>query len=141
MELDRYRVYLQGHLIDHQFPERDNPGFIEARTEAAWETFTSMRLQGHSVVMAEEAAMRTLLAGLYVSRYDIVYNIFEEELWTQYPPDFWPAMTDHMLMQPEVNEILDRYKLDGDFLSRETHQPMLDELLGAITEILEGYGL
>ena len=37
--------------------------------------------------------------------------------------------------------ILDRYEVNGDFLDRETHRPMLTELLGTITEILDGYGL
>ena len=34
-----------------------------------------------------------------------------------------------------------RYQVNGDFLSRETHRPMLLELLGLISEILDGYGL
>ena len=52
-------------------------------------------------------------------------------------PDF--AM--HLLGQKSVSEILGRYEVNGDFLDRETHQPMLTELLGTITEILDGYGL
>ncbi len=42
---------------------------------------------------------------------------------------------------PEIHAVLDRYQVNGDFLSRETHRPMLLELLGPISEILDGYGL
>ena len=42
---------------------------------------------------------------------------------------------------PPVREILDRYGVNGDFLSRENHRPMLTELLGVISEILDGYEL
>ena len=38
--------------------------------------------------MAQEMAMRTLLAGLYVSRYDIVYSVIEESLWTRLPEEY-----------------------------------------------------
>ena len=85
--------------------------------------------------------MRTLLAGLYVSRYDIIYNVVEENLWLCLPPEYMPDFAVHLLGQKPVSDILDRYEVNGDFLDRETHQPMLTELLGTITEILDGYGL
>ena len=67
-EMDDYRVYLQGHLRDHYFPQRNNKKFIEQRVEDAYDKFVTLRLEGKSVPYAEEMAMRTLLAGLYVSR-------------------------------------------------------------------------
>ncbi len=50
-------------------------------------------------------------------------------------------MADHLVTLPPVKEILDRYGVNGDFLSRENHRPMLNELLGVISEILDGYEL
>ena len=47
----------------------------------------------------------------------------------------------HLLTKKSVHDILDRYEINGDFLDRETHQPMLTELLGEISEILDGYEL
>ena len=67
-EMDGYRVYLQGHLRDHHFPQRNNRKFIEQRVEDAYDRFITLRLDGRSVPYAEEMAMRTLLDGLYVSR-------------------------------------------------------------------------
>ncbi len=142
-EADYFRVYLRGHLRDHHFPQRENKRFIDTRADDAYDTFVTMRLEGRSVPVARELAMRTLLDGLYVSRYDIIYNVAEENLslWLRLPEEYWPDFTEHLLSLPSMREILDRHEVNGDFLSRETHQPMLIELLGTITEILDGYGL
>lgn len=142
-EMDGYRVYLQGHLRDHHFPQRNNRKFIEQRVEDAYDRFITLRLDGRSVPYAEEMAMRTLLDGLYVSRYDIIYNVVEENssIGMRLPEEYWPDFAVHLLGLQPVREILDRYEVNGDFLSRETYQPMLIELLGIISEILDGYEL
>lgn len=141
--LDDYRVYLQGHLRDHYFPQQNDKKFIEQRVEDAYDRFVTLRLQGKSVPYAEEMAMRTLLDGLYVSRYDIIYNVVEENslIGMRLPEEYWPSFSVHLLGLQPIQEILDRYEVNGDFLSRETHQPMLIELLGIISEILDGYEL
>ena len=140
-EMDRYRDYLRGHLRDHHFPQYTNKKFIESRTEDAYDRFITLRLEGHSVGYANEMAMRTLLAGMYVSRYDIIYSVVEENLWLRLPEEYWPVFSEHLLTFREIHDILDRYEVNGDFLDRETHQPMLTELLGVISEILDGYEL
>lgn len=141
--MDGYRVYLQGHLRDHHFPQRNNRKFIEQRVEDAYDRFITLRVDGRSVPYAEEMAMRTLLDGLYVSRYDIIYNVVEENssIGMRLPEEYWPDFAVHLLGLQPVREILDRYEVNGDFLSRETYQPMLIELLGIISEILDGYEL
>ncbi len=138
---DYFRLYLIGHLRDHWFPQYTDKRFIEERTEAAYDKFTEMRKDGHDVPIAQEMAMRILLEGIYVSRYDIIYNVVEENLWTRLPDYLWHKCTLHFLAMPEIHAVLDRYQVNGDFLSRETHWPMLLELLGLISEILDGYGL
>ena len=140
-EADYYHTYLLGHLRDHFFPQATDSKFIDTRVNEAYERFTALRLEGKSVIVAQELAMRTLLEGLYVSRYDILYNIVEESLWTRLPEEYWADFTIHLLTVKKIHDILDRYGINGDFLGRETHQPMLDELLGLITDILDGYGL
>lgn len=141
--MDSYRVYLQGHLRDHHFPQRNNRKFIEQRVEDAYDRFITLRVDGRSVPYAEEMAMRTLLDGLYVSRYDIIYNVVEENssIGMRLPEEYWPDFAVHLLGLQPVREILDRYEVNGDFLSRETYQLMLIELLGIISEILDGYEL
>ena len=140
-EADYYRTYLLGHLRDHFFPQATDSKFIDTRVNETYDRFTALRLEGKSVIVAQELAMRTLLEGLYVSRYDILYNIVEESLWTRLPEEYWADFTIHLLTVKKIHDILDRYGINGDFLGRETHQPMLDKLLGLITDILDGYGL
>ena len=62
-EMDAYRAYLLRHLRDHYFPQYTNKKFVDARVDAAYDTFVTLRLEGHNSVMAQEMAMRTLLAG------------------------------------------------------------------------------
>lgn len=87
-EADFFQVYLRGHLVDHHFPQRNNKKFIETRSDDAYDTFVAARLEGKPEPVARELAMRTLLAGLYVSRYDILYNVVEENLWLRLPPEY-----------------------------------------------------
>ena len=141
MGLDYYQLYLTRHLRDHFFPQTTNQKFIAERAEEAYDTLQSLRLQGRSFQVAQELAMRTLLRGLYVSRYDILYDIVEDKLWQHLPEEYWVEFTIHLLTIKKLHDILDRYEVNGDFLDRVTHQPMIDELLGAITEILDSYGL
>lgn len=140
-EMDFYSLYLRGHLIDHRFRIKDQEQFVQNRCLAAYDVYRQHLLAGRSHAVARELAMRTLLDGLYVSRYDIIYNVFEEQLWLRLPESVWDACTLHFLKMPSINGVMDRYEVNGDFLSREAHQPMLDELLGIITEKLDEYEL
>ena len=125
-EMDGYRVYLQGHLRDHYFPQRNNKKFIEQRVEDAYDRFVTLRLEGRSVPYAEEMAMRTLLDGLYVSRYDIIYNVVEENssIGMRLPEEYWPDFTVHLLGLQPVREILDRYEVNGDLENPERTDPV-----------------
>lgn len=140
-EMDFYSLYLRGHLIDHGFQIRNPEQFVTDRCLAAYDVYKQQLLEGHSHAVCREMAMRCLLDGLYISRYDIIYNIFEEQLWLRLPESVWVPCTLHFLEMPVIHEVMDRYGVNGDYLSRETHQPMLDELLGIITEKLDEYEL
>ena len=63
--LDDYRVYLQGHLRDHYFPQRNNKKFIEQRVEDAYDRFVTLRLEGRSVPYAEEMAILCLTVFMF----------------------------------------------------------------------------
>lgn len=138
--MDDYRIYLQGHLRDHHFPEANNEEFINFRTDAAYVAFVRYRLEGHSVDIAQELAMRVLLENMYVSRWDIVSQILEEQFYNRLPTqeqrDKW---ADLLVGLRFTNEILDRHGFNGDYLSRTDSVPMLTELTGLFTDIMDGY--
>lgn len=140
-ELDFYVQYLRAHIKEHHFEKEDNPRFIESRADAALDTYTGEFSAGHSPHRCHEMAMRTLLEGLYVSRYDVIHAILEEDCWKRLPSSVWEVTAIHLAGLKKINEILDRYEVNGDFLVKEEYPSLRYELLGAITEILDGYEL
>ena len=85
--------------------------------------------------------MRTLLEKLYVSRFDIIYHIIEEDCWLRLDPSVWEVTAVHFASDREINAILDKYGADGGFLEKEGYPAMRLELLGILNEKLDGYEL
>lgn len=141
MEMDDFRLYLQSHLRDHRFPEADNEQFIMFRADSAYNAFIAYRLEGRSVDMARELAMRILLDGLYVSRWDVIMQVIEEDLWLRIKPEDREKWAKLFLGLKFINVILDEYEVNGDFLERGTYPSLETKLLGEMTEILDGYGV
>lgn len=141
MELDDFRVYLQGHLRDHHFPETSNEDFIKFRADSAYNSYTAYRLEGHNVVVARELAMRVLLNGYYVSRWDVIMQVIEEDLWLRIKPQDREKWAQLFLSLRFINVILDEYEVNGDFIERGTYPSLEARLLGEMTEILDGYEL
>ena len=139
-EMDDYRLYLQGHLRDHHFPEAGNEEFIKFRSDAAYVAFVRYRLEGHSVDIAQELAMRILIENMYVSRWDVVSQVLEEQFYNRLPSqekrDDWAEL---LVSLRYTNEILDRHGFNGDYLSRTDSVPMLTELTGLFADIMDGY--
>lgn len=141
MEMDDFRLYLQGHLRDHRFPEAYNEQFIQLRADSAYNAYIEHRLNGRSVDVARELAMRILLDGRYVSRWDVVMQVIEEDLWLRIKPKDREKWAKLFLGLRFINAILDEYEVNGDFLERGTYPSLEAKLLGEMTEILDGYGL
>lgn len=139
--MDDFKLYLQGHLRDHRFPEADNEQFMTFRADSAYNAYIAYRLEGRSVDMARELAMRILLDGLYVSRWDVIMQVIEEDLWLRIKPEEREKWAQLFLGLRFINVILDEYEVNGDFLERGTYPSLEAKLLGEMTEILDGYGL
>ena len=85
--------------------------------------------------------MRTLLEKLYVSRFDIIYQLIEEDCWLRLAPSVWEATALHFAADKAINAILDKYGVDGGFLEKEGYPAMRLELLVILNERLDGYEL
>lgn len=137
-EMDYFVAYLYGHLRDHRFPEVTDTEFINTRAGEAYNTMTRLILEGRSQPVAEELAMRVLLNGYYVSRWDVIFNLLEElfhnDLPTEEAKSEW---ADLLLGLRYINAMLDKYEVNGDFLSRDDYQPLQNELAGMISEIIK----
>lgn len=136
--MDYFVAYLYGHLCDHRFPEVKDTEFINTRAGEAYNTMTRLILEGRSQPVAEELAMRVLLNGYYVSRWDVIFNLLEElfhnDLPTEEAKSEW---ADLLLGLRYINAMLDKYEVNGDFLSRDDYQPLQNELAGMISEIIK----
>ena len=141
MEMDDFRLYLQGHLRAHRFPEAYNKQFIQLRADSAYNAYIEHRLEGRNVDVARELAMRVLLDGRYISRWDVVMQVIEEDLWLRIKPSDREKWAKLFLGLRYINAILDEYEVNGDFLERGTYPSLEAKLLGEMTEILDGYGL
>ena len=138
---DFYNGYLRKHLSEHHFEKENTPKFIESRVDDALDTYTEAFAAGRPPYICQEMAMRTLLKGIYVSRYDIIYNILEEDCWRRLSSETWEVTAIHFTHDSEINAILDRHGVNGDFLDRGDYQAMRLEILGTLTERLDGYDL
>ena len=85
--------------------------------------------------------MRTLLEGTYVSRWDVIMQVIEEDLWLRIPEDSREQWAELFLELRFINSILDEYEVNGDFLERGSYPSLKTALLGEMTEILDDYGL
>ena len=82
--------------------------------------------------------MRVLLNGYYVSRWDVIFNLLEELFHNDLPTEEAKIeWADLLLGLRYINAILDKYEVNGDFLSREDYQPLQNELVGMISEIIK----
>lgn len=82
--------------------------------------------------------MRVLLNGYYVSRWDVIFNLLEELFHNDLPTEEAKLeWADLLLGLRYINAILDKYEVNGDFLSRDDYQPLQNELAGMISEIIK----
>ncbi|MEZ3591370.1 MAG: DUF1896 domain-containing protein [Muribaculaceae bacterium] len=139
-EADYFRDYLRGHLRDHHFSQASDENFINLRADSAYNALTGYRLEGRRVDTAQELAMRVLLDGLYVSRWDVIMQVIEEDLWLRIPSEKRLEWAEMFLSLRFINRILDEYEVNGDFLQRSEYPSLRAKLLGEMTEILDGYG-
>lgn len=140
-EPDFYIGYLREHLKEHHFDKENTQKFIDNRVDDALDTYTREFASGRPPYICHELAMRTLLEKLYVSRFDIIYHIIEEDCWLRVAPSVWEVTALHFTADKDINAILDKYGVDGGFLEKEGYPAMRLELLGILNEKLDGYEL
>lgn len=140
-EPDFYIGYLREHLKEHHFDKENTQKFIDNRVDDALDTYTREFTSGRPPYICHELAMRTLLEKLYVSRFDIIYHIIEEDCWLRLDPSVWEVTAVRFASDREINAILDKYGADGGFLEKEGYPAMRLELLGILNEKLDGYEL
>jgi len=135
METGFYHLTLLNYIEKHHpeivlnLPPKELLAYIDLQARAAAENFESSRLAGMEVAGASEHAMKSLLAGLEFSLYDLLKEIISEEFTEELnkieigqDPEFLKSLLSHfsclssLLYDMQGNEIVAgaRYRMIGE---------------------------
>ena len=138
-DISYYRLSLVAFLRESH-PERlDDKRFIDARSEAAAETYSKAILSGNDDLKAEEQAHSILFKGLYFSKNDTLVNILWNEFFNEVSENDAKELAIELL--PECEPLFAKYSLSDDFAFEAEYDLLYTELTGAIALYLESHGI
>ena len=122
-ELSYYELYLLNYLREYHPEKVDDIDFIKERSDNAAILFEKSRLDGRTVMDAQEIAMKELMRGLHFSKHYLILTIIKDEFEKEVPDD--KVLLLIKKMESNFNSIFAKYTL----------------LTGEITLYLEKYGI
>jgi hypothetical protein len=138
-DISYYRLFLMDFLRESH-PERLNDDrFINARAQAAAETYAQAVLSGNNDIQADEQAYLVLFQDLYFSKHDTLVNILWNEFSDTIPED--DAKGWAMRLLAECETIFAKYPLSDDFADDFLFDLLYTELTGAIALYIESHEL
>ena len=129
-ELSYYELYLE---------KVDDIDFIKERSDNAAILFEKSRLDGKTVMDAQEIAMKELMRGLHFSKHYLILTIIKDEFEKEVPDD--KVLLLIKKMESNFNSIFAKYTLSDDFEQSSDYHSLYIELTGEITLYLEKYGI
>lgn len=121
-------------------PEKvDDIDFIKERSDNAAILFEKSRLDGRTVMDAQEIAMKELMRGLHFSKHYLILTIIKDEFEKEVPDD--KVLLLIKKMESNFNSIFAKYTLSDDFEQSSDYHSLYIELTGEITLYLEKYGI
>lgn len=134
-ELSYYGFSLLSYLKENH-PERTaDTAFIEARADAAAETYSNAVKYGQTHIEAEELASEVLFQGLHFSPYNTLVHI----LWNEFSDEIPEEKAKEVALQilPLCSEVLDKYALSDDFSGTSQYDELYTQLTGTVQILLE----
>ena len=138
-ELSYYELYLLNYLREYHPEKVDDIDFINERSENAAILFEKSRLDGRTVMDAQEIAMKELMRGLHFSKHYLILTIIKDEFEKEVPDD--KVLLLIKKMESNFNSIFAKYTLSDDFEQSSDYHSLYIELTGEITLYLEKYGI
>lgn len=135
-ELSYYELYLLDYLKKYHPEKAGDTEFIQQRADSAAALFEASRLQGYSVIEAQEFAMAELTKELHFSKRHMILEILESEFNNAIPAEKRSEFA--VKVTPYLNEIFSQYLSDDFTLNNNS---LYTEITGAISLYLEEYGL
>ena len=138
-ELSYYELYLLNYLKEYHPEKVDDIDFIKERSDNAAILFEKSRLDGKTVMDAQEIAMKELMRGLHFSKHYLILTIIKDEFEKEVPDD--KVLLLIKKMESNFNSIFAKYTLSDDFEQSSDYHSLYIELTGEITLYLETYGI
>ena len=138
-ELSYYELYLLNYLREYHPEKVDDIDFIKERSDNAAILFEKSRLDGRTVMDAQEIAMKELMRGLHFSKHYLILTIIKDEFEKEVPDD--KVLLLIKKMESNFNSIFAKYTLSDDFEQSSDYHSLYIELTGEITLYLEKYGI
>lgn len=138
-ELSYYELYLLNYLKEYHPEKVDDIDFIKERSDNAAILFEKSRLDGRTVMDAQEIAMKELMRGLHFSKHYLILTIIKDEFEKEVPDD--KVLLLIKKMESNFNSIFAKYTLSDDFEQSSDYHSLYIELTGEITLYLEKYGI
>lgn len=138
-ELSYYELYLLNYLKEYHPEKVDDIDFIKERSDNAAILFEKSRLDGKTVMDAQEITMKELMRGLHFSKHYLILTIIKDEFEKEVPDD--KVLLLIKKMESNFNSIFAKYTLSDDFEQSSDYHSLYIELTGEITLYLEKYGI
>ncbi|MCE9046972.1 DUF1896 domain-containing protein [Bacteroides fragilis] len=138
-ELSYYELYLLNYLKEYHPEKVDDIDFIKERSDNAAILFEKSRLDGKTVMDAQEIAMKELMRGLHFSKHYLILTIIKDEFEKEVPDD--KVLLLIKKMESNFNSIFAKYTLSDDFEQSSDYHSLYIELTGEITLYLVKYGI
>lgn len=138
-ELSYYELYLLNYLKEYHPAKVDDIDFIKERSDNAAILFEKSRLDGKTVMDAQEIAMKELMRGLHFSKHYLILTIIKDEFEKEVPDD--KVLLLIKKMESNFNSIFAKYTLSDDFEQSSDYHSLYIELTGEITLYLVKYGI
>ncbi|MCS2202870.1 DUF1896 domain-containing protein (plasmid) [Bacteroides fragilis] len=138
-ELSYYELYLLNYLKEYHPEKVDDIDFIKERSDNAAILFEKSRLDGKTVMDAQEIAMKELMRGLHFSKHYLILTIIKDEFEKEVPDD--KVLLLIKKMESNFKSIFAKYTLSDDFEQSSDYHSLYIELTGEITLYLVKYGI
>lgn len=138
-ELSYYGLYLLSFLKENHPYKAQDSIFIETRSALAADTFEKARLEGRTVVAAQELAMSILTEGVLFSPYNTIIEILWNEFGDEVPQEHAPQLALELL--PTLTGTISKYSITDDFSCSPEYGLFYNELVGSISLYLADHGI
>ena len=126
-ELSYYELYLLNYLKEYHPEKVDDIDFIKERSDNAAILFEKSRLDGKTVMDAQEIAMKELMRGLHFSKHYLILTIIKDEFEKEVPDD--KVLLLIKKMESNFNSIFAKYTLSDTFEQSPDYHSLYIELI------------